>query len=126
MTNRRIYAASVIRDTWPFPLTSCWRGHPLTFKDDSWVVIDSLTSTPAHLCGYCGRDRTAEGHDGCLGTLSGDVMNACCGHGSTPEAYVQYWHSPRVAGEEALSVFREAGIDIPALHIAHKARKQVW
>ena len=40
-------------------------------------------------CGYCGKDNTPEGHDGCLGTLPG-LMNACCGHGIESGTYVQF------------------------------------
>jgi len=52
-------------------------------------------------CGFCGLDRTPEGHDGCIGTLPG-VMNACCGHGDTEMAYVQYEDGRRVAEVNAL------------------------
>jgi hypothetical protein len=31
--------------------------------------------------------RTENGHDPCIGELSG-VMNACCGHGETDMAYI--------------------------------------
>ena len=54
-------------------------------------------------CSYCGLARTAEGHDGCLGTLPG-VMNACCGHGGQAEgAYVQFCDGTRIADDEALA-----------------------
>ncbi len=43
------------------------------------------------VCGHCNLKRTKEGHDGCIGTLKG-VMNACCGHGETKVAYVQFDH----------------------------------
>jgi hypothetical protein len=42
-------------------------------------------------CSHCRKDRTKEGHDGCIGTLNG-VMNACCGHGEAKMAYVQFNH----------------------------------
>lgn len=42
-------------------------------------------------CNHCGLQRTKEGHDGCIGTLE-NVRNACCGHGDTPVAYVQFDH----------------------------------
>lgn len=38
-------------------------------------------------CNRCGRKRTKEGHDPCLGTLPG-VANACCGHGA--EGYINF------------------------------------
>jgi hypothetical protein len=39
-------------------------------------------------CPHCGLSRTAEGHDGCLGTLPG-VKAACCGHG-VEDGYVLF------------------------------------
>lgn len=50
------------------------------------------------ICVKCSLPPTPEGHDGCLGTLKGDIMNACCGHGEERMAYIQYW--PIQAGEE--------------------------
>lgn len=60
-------------------------------------------------CNHCGLDRTPDGHDGCIGHLEG-VMNACCGHGDTPCAYVQFDHDDyknepnkiRLSGQDAL------------------------
>lgn len=54
------------------------------------------------ICVKCGKGPTKEGHDGCLGTLPGPVMNACCGHGNTSQAYIQYWGGRRIAGEDAI------------------------
>jgi hypothetical protein len=53
-------------------------------------------------CLHCGLDRTKEGHDGCIGTLP-NIMNACCGHGETQAAYVQFVDSGTIQGEEAIS-----------------------
>lgn len=53
------------------------------------------------ICGYCGIKRTKEGHDGCIGTLP-NIMNACCGHGETKAAYVQFWDKSIIQGQEAL------------------------
>lgn len=66
------------------------------------------------ICGHCGIKRTPEGHDGCIGTLP-NVMNACCGHGETRHAYVQFNHidydqDPNkfsISGEEALRYINE-------------------
>lgn len=63
-------------------------------------------------CGHCGLDATPEGHDGCLGTLPGDVMNACCGHGNNDSAYIQFNHDDyennpnknRVSGQKAINL----------------------
>ena len=64
-------------------------------------------------CNYCGLPNTKEGHDGCIGTLK-NVMNACCGHGHTRAAYVQFYHDnyknepnkKRIEGEEALKYIK--------------------
>lgn len=64
----------------------------------------------ASSCGQCGLSRTPEGHDGCLGTLPGNVMNACCGHkGAGEGAYIQYWDGTRIADDEALQEFERLG-----------------
>lgn len=72
---------------------SKWRGHDIHRDDqgDEWFYADGqpVRDNPNRPCGYCGLPNTAEGHDGCLGTLPG-VMNACCGHGSDNEAYIQF------------------------------------
>ena len=54
-------------------------------------------------CEFCGRKSTSEGHDPCLGTLPG-LMNACCGHGQTAEAYIQFMDGFCVRGEDALVI----------------------
>lgn len=61
-------------------------------------------------CRYCGLCRTQEGHDGCVGALEG-VREACCGHGQTSEAYIQFDHSDyksepdkyRITGRDAVT-----------------------
>lgn len=65
-------------------------------------------------CGHCGIDRTPEGHDGCIGTLE-NVMNACCGHGETKHAYIQFNHKDynsnpnlqRISGTEAIEYIQK-------------------
>ena len=53
-------------------------------------------------CAKCNLPPTKEGHDGCLGTLDiSIVMNACCGHGNPEYAYIQYWDSSCIRGDEA-------------------------
>jgi len=54
------------------------------------------------ICGKCKKGPTPEGHDGCLGTLPGLIMNSCCGHGNDDQAYIQYWNGLRIAGQEAI------------------------
>lgn len=55
------------------------------------------------ICEKCGKGPTQEGHDGCLGTLPGDIMNACCGHGNNKQAYIQYWSGKDIRGDLAVA-----------------------
>jgi hypothetical protein len=69
-----------------------------------------LIYTPDHVgsgqfgtCGACGLQPSPEGHDGCLGTLPDtNIMNACCGHGRSDMAYIQYWVGERIEGDMAI------------------------
>jgi hypothetical protein len=63
---------------------------------------DEPTADNPRSCGHCGKERTKEGHDGCLGNLGGNVMNACCGHGVGSEAYIQFKGGRRIDGGVAL------------------------
>ncbi len=82
------------------------RGNAIEKKvDGSWVYSDTkekivIKDRP---CGRCHEYQTKEGHDHCLGTLKG-LMNACCGHGSDGEAYVQYWDGSRIGGNDAIAM----------------------
>ena len=83
--------------------TSKYRGHEIYALDGEWYYcdIDELVSEDVwRACGQCEKDTTADGHDGCLGTLPG-VMNACCGHGKENEAYVMFENKETIRGEEA-------------------------
>ena len=73
-------------------LTGKLRGHLIVYVNGEWLYEDTMTPTVGNerSCGHCGKPRTKEGHDACLGTLP-DVMNACCGHGESRDAYIQYW-----------------------------------
>lgn len=70
-----------------------FRGCKIHKEDGEWLFSD--TNDPVsqtwetHPCGYCNRANTPEGIDGCLGHLPG-VMNACCGHGESRLAYIQF------------------------------------
>ncbi len=70
---------------------SKWRGHDIHYDTNEWVYADGqpVKDNPDKDCGHCGLANTPEGYDGCLGKLPG-VMNACCGHGSDEEAYLQF------------------------------------
>jgi hypothetical protein len=56
------------------------------------------------ICVKCKKGPTPEGHDGCLGTLPGPIMNACCGHGNDSQAYIQYWGGSDIRGVEAITI----------------------
>lgn len=101
------------------------RGHPIAFEDGRWVYRDTGTPTVGsdRPCGHCGKGRTAEGHDGCLGTLPG-VMNACCGHGIEGEAYIQFWTGARIAGKAAMEVSTEMTKQ-DALDKVYKGRRAI-
>lgn len=85
------------------------RGHKIEKIDGEWVFSDTKEPTVKtwhkRPCGYCGEYNTPEGHDGCLGTLPG-VMNACCGHGQTNEAYVQFLDGFSVHGKDAITIMQ--------------------
>ena len=81
------------------------RGHEIELLNDEWVYADNKQSTvenwQSRPCGLCGLHNTKEGHDGCLGTLP-NTMNACCGHGDVRQAYVQFWDSEVLNGQQAI------------------------
>jgi hypothetical protein len=85
------------------------RGNEIEFVNGEWIYSDTKEPTiiegryNERPCGFCGLSNTKEGHDGCLGTLKG-IMNACCGHGQTNEAYVQFLDKTCVHGEDAITI----------------------
>lgn len=80
------------------------RGHPIYHDGQQWRFVDTGEPTAdawgIRPCGHCGLHDTPEGHDACLGTLTG-VMNACCGHGETEAAYVQFADGLTIHGAAA-------------------------
>ncbi|QDP59552.1 MAG: hypothetical protein GOVbin4162_126 [Prokaryotic dsDNA virus sp.] len=90
-------------------------GHPIHYEDGYWILTETgeklwtplLASGGQRLrCRECLKFPTPEGHDGCLGTLVNDgdkeIMNACCGHGDSRLAYIQYTDKTDVREEEAI------------------------
>jgi hypothetical protein len=77
---------------------------------------DMAGSGQRGICANCKKGPTKEGHDGCLGTLPGPIMNACCGHGDSNIAYIQYWNRKRLAGKDAIAEQER---------LKHKISKQV-
>lgn len=68
------------------------RGHPVEYINDEWIFSDTkelTASNPRSICGNCGRERTKEGYDACLGYIRGAIY-ACCGHGNKKEAYTMF------------------------------------
>ena len=89
--------------------TSKWRGHNIQFIFDYWIYSDTkqkVSENKNRSCGYCNRENTKEGHDGCIGELP-DVLNACCGHGISSEAYVQFCDGTDIRGEKAVEYIKE-------------------
>jgi hypothetical protein len=89
------------------------RGHPMTYDEDAqiWRYDDDGTPVPDdpdRRCAHCNLPNREDGHDACLGHIEG-VMNACCGHGRTDEAYVQ-WEPERDGGVHAMEWFRALSI----------------
>lgn len=86
--------------------TNHWRGWPIYWDGKYWRYKDTGDCVRAvdRPCGICGKERTPEGHDACLGELPG-VSNACCGHGSDREAYVQFDTGARLSGSAAVVAF---------------------
>lgn len=85
-----------------------WRGHRIEYDEEAraWRYGDGrrVEDEPDRPCGHCGRENTPDGHDACLGTISG-AQNACCGHGSDRESYVQYPDGRRISGPRAIEIF---------------------
>jgi len=84
---------------------SLYRGHVINCKNSEWFYDNGQPVAGVDKpCGHCGKENTAEGHDGCLGTLNG-VMNACCGHGRIADAYVQFTNGKIIDGIDAVNIF---------------------
>lgn len=84
-----------------------FRGHPIRLIGDTacYVYVDTGEKVKdvwqSRECGYCNEPNRPDGHDACIGELSG-VMNACCGHGLVNDAYIQYVDGSIVRGQQAL------------------------
>lgn len=78
------------------------RGHPIVFIDGTWVYEDNLRPIPSYggedrPCAKCGELPIDGLYDSCIGKLPG-VKNACCGHGNTGRAYIQFENGTTVRG----------------------------
>lgn len=86
---------------------SLFRGFPIYWSGNEWrfahtnePTVQTWKDLP---CGHCGLHATTEGHDGCLGELPG-VKNACCGHGSQTDAYIQFPDGSIERGQDAINL----------------------
>lgn len=88
-------------------ITSAYRGHKIEFVNDKWIYSDTKEDVSdtyiSRGCGKCGNFEDKNGHDACLGELPG-LMNACCGHGVSKDAYVQFIGGFSIHGEDALII----------------------
>lgn len=84
------------------------RGHPIYNDGKCWRYVDNDDETALNWqdrdCGHCHLPNRQDGHDACIGELPG-VKNACCGHGVTSQAYVQYPDGSTENGEKVLRIF---------------------
>lgn len=90
--------------------TSRVRGHPVRW--DSCLEVWRYSSDGAiayaedRVCSHCGDPATADGHDSCISSLA-EAENACCGHGDTVNAYVQFRDGHLIRGSDAVRYFHE-------------------
>jgi len=89
------------------------RGHNIEIRNGEWCYSDNGESTAktwkSRPCGFCGKHDTEEGHDGCLGYIP-NLMNACCGHGSTKDVYIQNMDGSTLRGIDALNKIAEINL----------------
>jgi len=87
-----------------------WKGYNIESDDgENWIYSDNKQPIPSEIwraCGHCGLEPTKEDHDGCLGELPG-LMNACCGHGRTSAAYIQFPDGRCVRGRLAKKAIKK-------------------
>jgi hypothetical protein len=91
---------------------SNYRGHKIEKNDDgNWIYSDNkqlVSENSERGCGNCGKAKTKDGYDGCIGWLpSRVVMNACCGHGDKNLAYIQFWDRECLIEDKALEVIEQ-------------------
>jgi hypothetical protein len=85
-----------------------YRGRKIELRKKEWFYsgTDILVSNDIFCrCGHCGLDSTKEDHDGCIGELK-NVINACCGHGISNDAYVQLSSGVRLGGAKAIEFIK--------------------
>lgn len=88
-----------------------WRGNKIKKVDDNtYIYLDDgvdLKNDINRRCGHCGLNNDKDGHDPCFGKLDG-VLNACCGHGITDQAYIKFENGETVRGNEAIKFKKDS------------------
>lgn len=95
--NERVVMRLEVNDT---TTKSKWRGHEIETRAGSWLYADTgvlVSDEPERKCGHCGAENRGDGHDACIAELPG-VTNACCGHGSIEDSYIQFSNGVTVRG----------------------------
>lgn len=85
--------------------TGITKGHTIYYDGTKWCWVDSeegLDPVPEMIpCAHCGLESRQYEPDPCLGVLPG-VANACCGHGNSKDAYVQFLNGVIIRGFDRL------------------------
>lgn len=92
------------------------RGHMIVRPGERWIYADTRLPVEAdktRACGHCRLDNRDDGHDACLGELPG-VVNACCGHGISRDAWAVKEDGSRVSSVDALRFFEDCGVRVEA------------
>ena len=84
------------------------QGNEIIYVDGKWIFSDtSELIEQSRPCGFCGKHAIREGneaYDACIGKVGG-LMNACCGHGDSSEAYAQFHDGSELRGDDAVKYF---------------------
>lgn len=90
---------------------STFNGHKIEHNGIEWIFSDSKESTIATFkerpCGNCSKQPIKDGvesYDACIGKVEG-LINACCGHGDSSNAYAQFPDGSVLKGEDAVNYF---------------------
>lgn len=86
------------------------RGNKTEFKDGVWIFSDTGEPTAqthkSRSCGQCKKHPIKDRHeeyDACMGRLP-RIKNACCGHGNTELASIQFMSGFSVHGPDATKI----------------------
>ena len=90
--------------------TSKFRGYLIEEVEGVFVFCDTrkpvADTWKDRSCGYCGKENTKEGFDGCVGKIP-NARNDCGGHGKKEDEYIQFCDGRRLSGEVALKIMEQ-------------------